>query len=93
MELEGITGVPMVPQLGGEFVVVQGVADLVVLREAELWLLDFKTDDIAAEDVGDRTDVYRPQVELYAAALAAIYRRPVSRRWLHVVKAGLTVSG
>ena len=33
-------------QLESEFVVVQGVADLVVLLPKEIWLVDFKTDDV-----------------------------------------------
>jgi hypothetical protein len=36
------------PGLEAEFVVVQGVADLVVLLPEEIWLVDFKTDEIRA---------------------------------------------
>jgi ATP-dependent helicase/nuclease subunit A len=66
-----------------EFVVVQGVADLVVLRPDELWLLDFKTDEIKSEEVPARAKHYGPQLKLYALALERIYRRPVTECWLH----------
>ena len=45
-ELAAITGAKSAPGLEDEFVVVQGVADLVVLLPEEIWLADFKTDEI-----------------------------------------------
>ena len=45
-ELAAITGTKSAPGLKDEFVVVQGVADLVVLLPKEIWLADFKTDEI-----------------------------------------------
>jgi ATP-dependent helicase/nuclease subunit A len=92
VELEQISGTRMVPELGEEFVVVQGVADLVVMRETELWLLDFKTDAVNARELPERAGKYRPQIDLYAAALSAIYQKPVARRWLHFLKPGETVT-
>ena len=91
LELEKITGAPMMPELADEFVVVQGVADLLVVDEAELWLLDFKTDDVRKEDLSAKLELYRPQLGLYAAALEAIHRKPVRHRWLHFLKCGETV--
>jgi len=92
VELEQITGAPTVPELQDEFVVVQGVADLVVMGESEIWLLDFKTDAVRKGELVTKVEHYRPQLQLYAAALAAIYGRPVTRRWLHFLKCGETVS-
>ena len=74
-----------------EFVVVQGVADLVVLLPAEIWLLDFKTDNLASGDLADKVKMYEPQMKLYAAALERIYRRPVKERWLHFLNLRETV--
>ncbi|HEU5072175.1 MAG TPA: UvrD-helicase domain-containing protein [Verrucomicrobiae bacterium] len=90
-ELERMTGVAAA-DTAGEFVVVQGVADLVVMLPAELWLLDFKTDQVAAADVAAKEKLYRPQLKLYAAALAAIYGKPVTRCWLYFLAPGVTVS-
>jgi len=75
---------PVTPGLPeDEFVVVQGVADLVVLQSAEIWLLDFKTDLVTAKNLPERVRAYRPQIALYALALNRIYQRPVTKAWLH----------
>jgi len=91
-ELEQITGAPANRVLADEFVVVQGVADLAVLLPTEIWLLDFKTDAVSGRQLDERVEKYRPQLALYAAALAGIYQRPVTRRWLHFIRARQTVA-
>jgi ATP-dependent helicase/nuclease subunit A len=75
----------------GEFVIVQGIADLVVIKPEEIWLLDFKTDGIGSGAVEAATAHYRPQIDLYAAALGAIYKTPVTKKWLHFFAPGETV--
>lgn len=80
------------PLGGEEFVVVQGVADLVVLRPEEIWLLDFKTDALGVEALAARAEFYTPQLQLYALALSRIHGRPVTRAWLHFLAAGRSVS-
>jgi ATP-dependent helicase/nuclease subunit A len=74
----------------GEFVVVQGVADIAVILPEEVWLLDFKTDDVTAESLADKENFYTPQLDAYSAALGRIYNRPVTRRWLHFLNLGIT---
>ena len=66
-----------------EFVVVQGVADLVLLLPHEIWLVDFKTDDVSADNLAAKVRLYEPQLKLYALALSRIYKRPVTNCWLH----------
>jgi ATP-dependent helicase/nuclease subunit A len=66
-----------------EFVVVQGVMDLVAILPGEIWLLDFKTDRFPAGELEEKIRAYRPQLALYAQALERIHRRPVTKRWLH----------
>jgi ATP-dependent helicase/nuclease subunit A len=66
-----------------EFVVVQGVADLVVLQPREIWLVDFKTDRVDESELPARTKQYEPQLQLYARALSRIYGRPVTRLHLY----------
>ncbi len=68
---------------GDEFIVLQGVIDLAVILPDEIWVLDFKTDQINEAEIGERANYYRQQVALYADAMEKIYRRPVTRRWLH----------
>jgi ATP-dependent helicase/nuclease subunit A len=90
-ELAAITGVKSAPGLEDEFVVVQGVADLVVLLPEEIWLADFKTDEIRQDGLPDKLKTYAPQLKLYAQALEKIYSRPVTKCWLHFLAARKTV--
>jgi len=82
-ELAGIVGTKPETGLENEFVVVQGVADLVVLLPEEIWLVDFKTDEIRTDELPLKIRSYTPQLKLYARALAKIYSRPVTACWLH----------
>jgi ATP-dependent helicase/nuclease subunit A len=77
-------GVPMAPGLGkNEYIVVQGVIDLAVVLPEEIWIVDFKTDQISEAELGARLTEHRPQLALYGQALELIYRRPVRELWLH----------
>ncbi|MBI4660707.1 MAG: UvrD-helicase domain-containing protein [Verrucomicrobia bacterium] len=75
-----------------EWVVVQGVVDLAVILPGEIWLLDFKTDDLSVSALAAKAEQYRPQLQLYARALTQIYGRPVSECWLHFLKLRRTIS-
>jgi ATP-dependent helicase/nuclease subunit A len=90
-ELAEITGAKAEAGLENEFVVVQGVADLVVLLPEEIWLVDFKTDQVRADELAEKAKIYAPQMKLYARALAKIYSRPVTNGWLHFLDARKTV--
>jgi len=83
VELAEITGGEAADGLENEFVVVQGVADLVVLLPTEIWLVDFKTDEVGAEGLPEKIRTYTPQLKLYAAALEEIFNRKVTLRALH----------
>ena len=74
-----------------EFVVLQGVVDLAVLLDNEIWVLDFKSDAVRPDAVAEREAHYRAQITIYARALARIYGRPVTRAWLHFLAAGQTL--
>ena len=91
-ELDQITHPAGTATLDGEFVVVQGVADLVVLLPKEIWLLDFKTDEVTSDEVEAKKKFYAPQLKLYALALSQIYGKPVTNCWLHFLASGETVS-
>ena len=43
-----------------EFVIVQGVADVAVILPKEIWLLDYKTDRVRANDISDKVKMYEP---------------------------------
>jgi ATP-dependent helicase/nuclease subunit A len=74
-----------------EFLLVQGIVDLAVVGPDEIWILDYKTDRVSPEDLPSHAALYVPQLRLYAQALTAIYRRPVSRLWLHFLVLNRTV--
>ena len=76
-------GSPAPSLLAEEFVVVQGIADLAVLRPKEIWLVDFKTDQLDASALEEKVKLYQPQLRIYALALERIYHRPVNRLYLH----------
>ena len=90
-ELAAITGVKSEPELEDEFVVVQGVADLAVLLSKEIWLVDFKTDDLRPAELSARVKIHTPQLKLYTLALGKIYSRPVTKCWLHFLAVQKTV--
>ena len=73
-----------------EFVIVQGVADLVVFGECEIWLLDYKTDHFDEVELPVKVREYGPQLSLYAEALERIYEKKVTRTWLHFLALGRT---
>jgi ATP-dependent helicase/nuclease subunit A len=77
--------------LEGEFVVVQGIADLVVLLPEEIWLVDFKTDQFEKSALADKVKLYEPQLRLYAMALGRVYLRPVNRLQLYFLTLRRTV--
>ncbi|HEV2696269.1 MAG TPA: UvrD-helicase domain-containing protein [Verrucomicrobiae bacterium] len=82
-ELADITGRSAEAGLENEFIVIQGVADLIVLLPEEIWLIDFKTDGIGRGDLPEKIRTYTPQLKLYGAALEKIFGRKVTLRALH----------
>jgi len=90
-ELSEIIGTKSAAGLENEFIVVQGVADLVVLLPEEIWLVDFKTDAVMNSNFETKEHDYTRQLKLYASALAKIYARPVTNCWLHFLSAQRTV--
>ncbi len=91
-ELNKILGKNSPADLKDEFVVVQGVADLVVLLPKEIWLVDFKTDTVSTKELPEKIKAYSPQLQLYARALEKIYSRPVTNCWLHFLAARKTAT-
>jgi len=89
-ELAAITGESSF-ELNEDFIVVQGVADLVVLRPNDIWLVDFKTDEVASGEITVKARLYEPQLRLYSLALARIYGWPVTASWLHFLSVPQTV--
>jgi ATP-dependent helicase/nuclease subunit A len=88
-DLERLAGVGATQErLREEFIIVQGVVDLAVILPGEIWVLDFKTDDVKENEVAGRAQTYAPQLRLYASALSRIYGRPVTRADLWFLSPG-----
>lgn len=83
-------GAPAPGDIGEEFIVVQGAADLAAVFPDELWLVDFKTDRMPLNLLRGRIEEYCLQLRIYALALSRIYRRPVTRICLHFLEHGCT---
>ena len=85
---ELIVGNPIPP---GEFIIVQGVVDVAVILPEEIWILDFKTDQVEGREVTERAAEYALQLRLYAKAMEEIFGRKVTRLWLHFLKPNRTI--
>ncbi|MBN1506819.1 MAG: helicase-exonuclease AddAB subunit AddA [Sedimentisphaerales bacterium] len=70
-------------EAAGEFIVVQGVIDMLVQSPQGWIVIDFKTDRVGGNDLAARADVYRAQVDLYARAAGAILKDKVLAGWLY----------
>ena len=69
---------------------VQGAVDLVVLLPQEIWLVDFKTDQVTRKESGAKAREYEAQLRLYSRALGKIYQRPVTRAELYFLTPQVT---
>jgi ATP-dependent helicase/nuclease subunit A len=47
----------------------EGVMDLLYRVEGELWIADYKTDRVSADQAAARAERYRTQSEIYRAAV------------------------
>ncbi len=74
-----------------EVIVVQGIIDMLVKTPGGLLVIDFKTDDVAGEQIAERANLYQRQLELYGRAAEAILKQKVSGRWLYFLKPGCAV--
>lgn len=75
-------------------VLLQGIIDMFVeTDDGMLHIYDFKTDYIADEaDEAEKTAHYKPQLEIYANALQAIYHKPVADKNLVFLRTGQQIS-
>ena len=69
--------------LDGEQVLMQGVVDCAILDPEGITVLDFKTDRVTEETAAAAAERYSGQVNVYAAALERIFRKPVIHKYLY----------
>jgi ATP-dependent helicase/nuclease subunit A len=72
-----------------DFIVVQGIVDMVVMGPRQTYVVDFKTDHIQEQEMTSCADVYRRQLDLYQRAVQIIFKPPgpVSK-WLYFLSLG-----
>jgi ATP-dependent helicase/nuclease subunit A len=56
--------------------IMEGVIDLIYRLDDRIWIADYKTDDVAAEDLAAIADRYRSQAEIYTRAVASALGLP-----------------
>ncbi len=69
-----------------EDVVLRGQIDLWFEESGELVIVDYKTDDIAADHASSRASVYRVQLQLYAIAVERLTGRTPDRALLYFLR-------
>ena len=79
------------PGVENEIIIVQGIIDMLVKRPEGLLVIDFKTDDVTAEEVHERAGLYRKQLELYGRAAGAILKDKLLGKWLYFLRPGCAV--
>ncbi len=57
----------------GDGQVLRGTIDLLYRAEGRLWVADYKTDEVEPAQLQERATRYRPQVDLYRAAVAQAF--------------------
>jgi ATP-dependent helicase/nuclease subunit A len=74
-----------------DFIIVQGIIDLLVKTPEGLVIIDFKTDDVSADGAAKRAAIYRRQLDLYAQAASIILGQEVKSKWLCFLRPGCEV--
>ncbi len=75
----------------GDFMVVQGIVDMIVETEDDLIVIDFKTDHIRAEEAAERAELYRDQMDYYRRAVEAIMKKSVTGCMLYFLTPGVLI--
>jgi len=74
-----------------ELIVVQGIIDMLIQTPRGLVVIDFKTDNVTAEQAGQQAGLYREQLGLYSRAASAILKEKVLGKWLHFLTPGCAI--
>ncbi|MHC4842592.1 MAG: helicase-exonuclease AddAB subunit AddA [Planctomycetota bacterium] len=69
-----------------EPIIVQGIIDMLFFTADGLVIIDFKTDSVSLDQLKDRADSYRPQLQLYAKAAQKILNKKAVSSFLYFLK-------
>lgn len=75
----------------GEKVLLQGVVDCIIEEAGELTIIDYKTDRVSGEEVGQRAKGYAGQLRAYALAIGKITGKPIRECVLYFLSSGKAV--
>ncbi|MBI4002739.1 MAG: UvrD-helicase domain-containing protein [Nitrospira defluvii] len=84
--------VPFLMPWNGGRQVMEGVIDLLYRLDGELWIADYKTDMIPADQVAARAELYREQARLYRAAVEQSLGEPVAGFEFIFLRHGMAVT-
>ncbi len=74
-----------------DFIIVQGIIDLLVKTPEGQVVIDFKTDDVSADGATKRAAIYRGQLDLYAQAATVITGDNILSKWLYFLRPAIPV--
>lgn len=66
--------------------------DLVFIENSRAIIVDFKTDNVGAEEAEVRSEAYRPQMNTYCRALEKISGLPVKEALIYFLRPGKVIS-
>ena len=69
--------VPLVGRIGDQ--IVSGQLDRILVKDDEVWVIDFKTNRPPPRNIADVSDIYVRQMAIYRTALRAIFGGRVVR--------------
>jgi ATP-dependent helicase/nuclease subunit A len=69
-----------------DFIVVQGMIDMLIKTASGLVVIDFKSDNVTADRCFERAKIYRMQLDLYARAAADVFGLQVLKKCLYFLK-------
>lgn len=72
-------------------IIIQGIIDLLIQTPKGIVIIDFKTDNVTAEEVSNRADMYRRQLDFYARAANTISGEKVLNKWLYFLRPGCKI--
>jgi ATP-dependent helicase/nuclease subunit A len=76
---------------GDDEILFQGVVDCCYLEDGKLNIIDFKTDRVTPETLGEKTGLYAGQIRAYGRAMERVTGKPVSRLVLYFFATGAAV--
>ncbi len=79
------------PTASDEVIIVQGIIDMLIETPKGLLVIDFKTDNISANQLSRRAELYHEQLELYSKAASAILKTEIAGKWLYFLRPGCAV--